>query len=199
MKKWLVEVWEHRKVSFEVEAENAEEAKRVAEDTYQNDEDLQHEMVSSDESIACEEVKVLQEIGPATGIVDKKPSSKRKRKPELYAVITIKDGIVHLDYTVNPDASCCQENEDILQLETYPDIGWYESKFSKRLEDDFWGVWTDRNGHVTGGIMLQDDFTFAKWDTWISSSKVVTPSEIKDLEDGEYVVYADMVRKDEVR
>ena len=30
-KKFLVEVWEHRQVSFEVEAENAEEAKKVAE------------------------------------------------------------------------------------------------------------------------------------------------------------------------
>lgn len=190
MKKWLVEVWEHRQVSFEVEAENEEEAKKVAEDTYQNDEELQHEMVSNDESIAYEEVKVLHEIGPATGIVGEKG-----RKPELYAVITIKDSVVHLDYTVNPNASCCQENEDILQLETYPDTGWHESKFSKKLEDDFWGVWTDWNGHVTGDIMLQDDFTFARWDTWISSSKVVTPSEIKDLDDGEYVVYADIVKR----
>lgn len=71
-KKYLVEVWEHRQVSFEVEAENEEEAKKVAEDVYQNDDDLQHEMVSNDESIACEEVKVLQELGPATGIVNTK-------------------------------------------------------------------------------------------------------------------------------
>lgn len=71
-KKYLVEVWEHRQVSFEVEAENEEEAKRVAEDVYQNDDDLQHEMVSNDESIACEEVKVLQELGPATGIINTK-------------------------------------------------------------------------------------------------------------------------------
>lgn len=71
-KKYLVEVWEHRQVSFEVEAENEEEAKKVAEDVYQNDDDLQHEMVSNDESIACEEVKVLQELGPATGIINTK-------------------------------------------------------------------------------------------------------------------------------
>ena len=67
-----MEVWEHRQVSFEVEAENEEEAKTVAEDVYQNDDDLQHEMVSNDESIACEEVKVLQELGPATGIINTK-------------------------------------------------------------------------------------------------------------------------------
>ena len=67
-----MEVWEHRQVSFEVEAENEEEAKTVAEDVYQNDDDLQHEMVSNDESIACEEVKVLQELGPTTGIINTK-------------------------------------------------------------------------------------------------------------------------------
>lgn len=71
-KKYLVEVWEHRQVSFEVEAENEEEAKKVAEDVYQNDDDLQHEMVSNDESIVYEEVKVLQELGPATGIINTK-------------------------------------------------------------------------------------------------------------------------------
>ena len=71
-KKYLVEVWEHRQVSFEVEAENEEEAKKVAEDVYQNDDGLQHEMVSNDESIVYEEVKVLQELGPATGIINTK-------------------------------------------------------------------------------------------------------------------------------
>lgn len=71
-KKYLVEVWEHRQVSFEVEAENEEEAKKVAEDVYQNDDGLQHEMVSNDESIAYEEVKVLHELGDATGIINTK-------------------------------------------------------------------------------------------------------------------------------
>ena len=70
--KFLVEVWEHRKVSFEVEAEYEDEAKKVAEDVYQNDCELQHEMVSNDESIACDEVKVLHRIGPADGIVGRK-------------------------------------------------------------------------------------------------------------------------------
>ena len=45
--KFLVEVWEHRQVSFEVEAEDEDEAKKVAEDVYHNDDELQHEMVST--------------------------------------------------------------------------------------------------------------------------------------------------------
>lgn len=68
-KKYLVEVWEHRQVSFEVEADSEEEAKVVAEDVYQNDDELQREMVENDESIVYEEVKVLHELGPADGIV----------------------------------------------------------------------------------------------------------------------------------
>ena len=195
MKKWLVEVWEHRQVSFEVEAENAEEAKKVAEDTYQNDEDLQHEMVSSDESIAYEEVKVLHEIGPATGIVDEKPSSKPERKPELYAIISIKNDIVHLEHTVNPDASCCQYGEDALQLESYSARGWHTDKYDPFLRDDFWGFWTEWNGLVSGGITLNDDFTFNEWYKMISELEEVTPSMIRDLPDGRYVVYADIVKR----
>lgn len=68
-KKFLVEVWEHRQVSFEVEAENEDEAKKVAEDVYANDEELQGIMVNDDESIAYEEVKVLQCLGDANGII----------------------------------------------------------------------------------------------------------------------------------
>lgn len=187
-KKYLVEVWEHRQVSFEVEAENEEEAKKVAEDTYQNDEELQHEMVANDESVVYEEVKVLHEIGPATGIVGEKPS----RKPELYAIISVKDRIVHLEHSVNPDASCCQESEDALQLETYSLAGWNVNKADPRLASDFWGVWNEWNGCMPGGIILQDDFTFVEWDVMISGLREVAPSEIKDLEDGEYVVYAEM-------
>lgn len=70
--KFLVELWEHRQVSFEVEAEDEDEAKKVAEDVYHNDDELQHEMVSNDESIAYDEVKVLQRIGPADGIVGRR-------------------------------------------------------------------------------------------------------------------------------
>ena len=73
--KWLVEVWEHRQVSFEVEADDEEEAKKVAEDVYHNDDDLQHEMVSNDESVAYDEVKVLHRIGPATGIISGKENN----------------------------------------------------------------------------------------------------------------------------
>lgn len=190
MKKWLVEVWELRRISFEVEAENEKEAKKVAEDTYQNDEELQHEMVSSDESIAGEGVKVLREIGPATGIVGEKPS----RKPELYAIISIKNGIVHLVHTVNPDASCCQESEDALQMETYSLAGWNVNKADPRLAGDFWGLWNEWNGIMPGGILL-DNFTFKAWDEVIAGLREVAPSEIKDLDDGEYVVYADIVKR----
>lgn len=69
MKKWLVEVWEHRQVSFEVEAENEEEAKDVAIDAYVNSDRLQDIMVHDDESIASSEAKVLQCLGEANGIV----------------------------------------------------------------------------------------------------------------------------------
>lgn len=69
MKKWLVEVWEHRQVSFEVEAENEEDAKDVAIDTYVNSDRLQDIMVHDDESIASSEAKVLQCLGYANGIV----------------------------------------------------------------------------------------------------------------------------------
>lgn len=39
---------------------------------YQNDDELQHDMVSNDESIAYDEVKVLHRIEPADGIVGRK-------------------------------------------------------------------------------------------------------------------------------
>ena len=55
-----------------VEAEDEDEAKNVAEDVYQNDDELQHDMVSNDESIAYDEVNVLHRIGPADGIVGRK-------------------------------------------------------------------------------------------------------------------------------
>ena len=70
MKKYLVEVWEHRQVSFEVEAENEEEAKATAEDVYANNDRLKDIMVHDDESIASEEIKVLQCLGEANGIIE---------------------------------------------------------------------------------------------------------------------------------
>lgn len=68
-KKYLVEVWEHRQISFEVEADSKEEAKVIAEDVYQNDDELQREMVENDESVVYDVVNVLLELGPADGIV----------------------------------------------------------------------------------------------------------------------------------
>lgn len=76
-RKFLVEAWEHRQVSFEVEADNEEEAKKVAEDVYQNDERLQDIMIHDDESVASEEFKVLQDLGPATGIISPQANDKR--------------------------------------------------------------------------------------------------------------------------
>lgn len=192
-KKFLVEVCEHRRVKFEVEAENKEEAKKVAEDTYQNDDDLMSEMLT-DDAVVLTEVDVLHERGPATGIVGEKG-----RDPALYAIISVKGHMVHLEHSVNPDASCCQESEEALQLETYSRAGWNEDKADPRLVGDFWGVWNEWNGCMPGGIILQDDFTFKMWDEMIAGFREVAPSEIKDLEDGEYVVYADMVRKEGAR
>ena len=69
MKKWLVEVWEHRQVSFIVEAECEEEAKNTANDAYVNSDRLKDIMVHDDESIAFEEVRVLHCLGDADGVV----------------------------------------------------------------------------------------------------------------------------------
>ena len=69
MKKWLVEVWEHRQVSFEVEAECEEEAKNTAYDAYVNSDRLQDMMIHDNESIAYDEVKILQCLGDADGVV----------------------------------------------------------------------------------------------------------------------------------
>lgn len=69
MKKWLVEVWEHRQVSFEVEAECEEEAMNTAYDTYMNSDRLQDMMINDDESIAYDEVKILHCLGDADGVV----------------------------------------------------------------------------------------------------------------------------------
>ena len=60
--KWLVEAWEHRKVPFIVEAENAYEAKKVAEDVYANDEELQEDLVNFDDSIVGDEIRVIMQV-----------------------------------------------------------------------------------------------------------------------------------------
>lgn len=111
-------------------------------------------------------------------------------EPELYAIITIKNGVVHLEHTVNPDASYCQDHPGSLQLETYSSSGWRVDKTDARLEEDFWGLWSELNGCMAGGIRLRDNYTFKRWDKYISKHKVVSPSDIKGLPDGEYAVYA---------
>lgn len=80
MKNWLVEVWEHRQVSFIVEAECEEEAKNTARDAYVKSNRLRDIMVNNDVSIAYSEVKVLQCLEDANGIVcaDKEKEGRAK-------------------------------------------------------------------------------------------------------------------------
>lgn len=110
----------------------------------------------------------------------------------LTAIITIEDGIVHLDTSFNPDACCCQDDEtgEILQREDYASCGWTEPKTNPRLAEDFWGVWCDWNGRICGGIELDDEFTYDKADALIESHRLVTPEEIATLPDGTYAVSA---------
>jgi hypothetical protein len=72
--KWQVEVWEHRRVSFEVEAENEKEAETVAVDAYGNSDRLQ-DLMLDDRAIASSDVKVLRCSGKADGIVCTDPES----------------------------------------------------------------------------------------------------------------------------
>lgn len=83
MKKWLVEVWEHRQVSFEVEAECEEEAKDTAMDAYTNSDRLQDVMIHDDESIALTEVKVLQCLGDADGTVCTEYEKEGRKRCEM--------------------------------------------------------------------------------------------------------------------
>ena len=116
----------------------------------------------------------------------------KNRKAELYAIISMENGMVHLMHSVNPDASCCQDGGDRLQLESYSSVGWNEPKLNPRLAYDFWGLWGDWNGRVAGGIHLNDDFSFAEWDRLLQQEEEVPPGEIKNLPDGRYVVYAEI-------
>ena len=70
-RKFLVFLYEKRKIQFEVEAESPKEAKDVAIDAYTNDERLQDEMLK-DESIVKNDVKIASDLGPADGIVGRK-------------------------------------------------------------------------------------------------------------------------------
>ena len=73
-KKFIVEVWERRRVRFEVEAESYREASVVAVDVYQNDDSLQDEMLK-DTAIADNEAIVVAEVGIATGIINEPSTS----------------------------------------------------------------------------------------------------------------------------
>ena len=70
-------------MSFEVEAENEEEAKDVAIDTYVNSDRLQDIMVHYDESIASSEAKVLQCLGEANGIVCTEYEKEGRKRCEM--------------------------------------------------------------------------------------------------------------------
>ena len=112
-----------------------------------------------------------------------------EKNDELYAIISVSGGTVHLLYTVNPDASCCQGTRDGLQLECYSRSGWNEPKDNPRLATNFWDVWSEWNGRVSGGITLYDDFDSRKWKLLREGIASVSPYEIASLEDGRYVVY----------
>jgi len=125
--------------------------------------------------------------------LEEEKRSKVVRDPQLYAIIKVEKGMVHLDYTVNPDAASCQDSDEGLQLESYSYAGWNVPMNDPRLETDFWGVWTECNGKVTGGITLFDDFTISEWKKFRSGLQEVSPDEIKHLKkDGKYVVYAEI-------
>ena len=70
-RKFLVFLYEKRKIQFEVEAKSSKEAKDVAIDAYTNDERLQDEMLK-DESVVGNNVMVAMDLGPADGIVGRK-------------------------------------------------------------------------------------------------------------------------------
>lgn len=108
-------------------------------------------------------------------------------------IITIKDGIVHLDTSFNPDASCCQDDETgtIIQREDYDSDGWNEPQDNPNLAKDFWGVWSDWNGRMCGGITLDDEFTYHEADLLVGQYRPVRPSDIADLPDGVYAVDAE--------
>lgn len=111
---------------------------------------------------------------------------------DLCGIITIKDGIVHLDTSFNSNAMCCADDEtgEIVQREDYDENGWNEPKTNPRLASDFWGVWGDWNGEMCGGITLDDEYTYEQADEDFSRLPKVRPDEIATLPDGTYSVYA---------
>lgn len=108
------------------------------------------------------------------------------------AIITIREGMVHLWTTWNPDASCCQDDEtgDIVQTEEYDSDGWNEPQSNPRLKTEFWDVWTEWNGKMVGGITLYDDTKKDDAYEEMLNHSFVSPEDIAHLPDGVYTVGA---------
>ena len=70
-RKWLVSIYEERRIQIEVEADNGAEAKDTAIDAYVNDDDLRDDMLK-EEALLANRVCVEKDIGPANGIVAEK-------------------------------------------------------------------------------------------------------------------------------
>ena len=107
---------------------------------------------------------------------------------ENMAIITIKDGIVHLDTTFNPDGGV--DDPDRLQQEHYPKRGWNEPQCNPLLAEDFWGVWDRWNAMTVGGVAFDDEATYGDAARAVDCLHSVRPDEIAGLDDGEYVVVA---------
>ena len=73
-RKWLVSIFEERRIQIEVEADNGAEAKDTAIDAYVNDDDLRDDMLK-EEALLANRVCVEKDIGPANGIVAEKEKS----------------------------------------------------------------------------------------------------------------------------
>jgi len=109
---------------------------------------------------------------------------------EMCAVIEIRNGIVHLEYSFNPDAACCSDDETgtIVQREHYHQNGWNEPQGNPLLAKKFWDIWCDWNGRMIGGIELDDEYTYAEAEELEKSLPKLKPSEIATAADGTYWV-----------
>lgn len=110
------------------------------------------------------------------------------------AIISIFNGEVHLDCTVNEDAS----DDGSLHLEMYPMSGWTEPQSNSRLrsESDFWRVWDEWNAKMPGGIVILDSFAREKWLAMARGLERATPSDIKSLPSGKYIVFNELMYGD---
>lgn len=75
-RKWLVSIFEERRIQIEVEADNGAEAKDTAIDAYVNDDDLRDDMLK-EEALLANRVCVEKDIGPANGIVAEKEKDEK--------------------------------------------------------------------------------------------------------------------------